>query len=366
MAITSKQRRKLNKFIKKLEPVKGRHTELVSVYVPAGYDLNKITNHLAQEQGTASNIKDSTTRNNVTDSLERMLQHLKLFKRTPPNGLAVFAGNVSEREGDQDIEVFSIEPPDPLNFRLYRCDKTFMLDPLKEIAEKKDTYGLIVMDKREGNIALLKGKTIVPLTKTTSFVPGKTRAGGQSSARFERLREGAAKEFFSKLGEYVKNDFYGRKDLKGILIGGPGQTKNDFVDANYLNEEIKKKIVAIKDLSYTGDFGLQELVDKSQNELAQEEIGQEKQIMQEFFNKLAKTPGEVAYGEQQVRKVLQLGAVDKLLLSEELDDNKIEEFEDTAEEFSSKVEIISTETREGTQLKDLGKIAAILRYEIKT
>ena len=95
MALTSKQRRELLKFIKNLERYRGRHTELVSVYIPSGYDMNKIINHLYQEQGTASNIKDATTRKNVNDSLERMIQHLRLFKKTPENGLAVFAGNTA-------------------------------------------------------------------------------------------------------------------------------------------------------------------------------------------------------------------------------------------------------------------------------
>lgn len=364
MSISTKQRRELLKFIKNLEHHRGRHTELVTVYIPAGYELVKIIHQLAQEQGTATNIKDSTTRKNVGDSLERMIQHLRLFKKTPEHGLAVFSGNVAEREGQQNIEVFSIEPPEPLKFRIYRCDKTFMLDALKEMSEKKDTYGLVVMDKREGNIALLKGKSILPLTKTTSYVPGKTRAGGQSSARFERLREGAAKEFYTKLGEYVKENFLHNKDLKGIIVGGPGLTKNEFVDGNYITDQVKRKIIAIKDLSYTGEFGLNELVDKSQDVLANEEIGSEKEIMQKFFSRLSTNPTEVAYGEVQVKNALEQGAVDVLLLSEDLDDKKIEEFENLAEKFSSKIELISTETREGVQLRDMGKFAAILRYAI--
>ncbi|AJF61705.1 Peptide chain release factor subunit 1 [archaeon GW2011_AR15] len=364
MAITSRQRRELLKFIKKLEPIKGRHTELVSVYIPAGYDMIKIIQQLAQEQGTASNIKDSTTRKNVTDSLERMIQHLRLFRKTPEHGLAVFSGNVAEKDGQQDIEVFSVEPPEPLNFRLYRCDKSFVLDALKEIAEKKDIYGLIVMDKREGDIALLKGKSIIPLTKSTSYVPGKTRAGGQSAARFERLREGAAKEFFSKLGEYVKEQFLYNKDLKGIIVGGPGLTKNEFVDGNYITDQVKRKIIAIKDLSYTGDFGLQELVDRSQDVLANEEIAKEKASMQRFFEMLSKKPKQVAYGEADVRKRLEEGAVDVVLLSETVPDEKIDEFEQIAERYSSRVEVISEETREGVQLRDMGKFAAVLRYEM--
>lgn len=364
MAISSKQRRELLKFIKKLELVRGRHTELVSVYVPADYDLIKIIQQLAQEQGTASNIKDSTTRKNVTDSLERMIQHLRLFKKTPEHGLAAFSGNVSEREGQQDIEVFSIEPPEPLNFRLYRCDKLFVLDALKEMSEKKDVYGLVVMDKREGNIAFLKGKTIIPLTKTTSYVPGKTRAGGQSAQRFERIRDGAAKEFFYKLGEYVKDNFLYNKELKGIIVGGPGHTKNEFVDGNYITDLLKRKIIAIKDLSYTGEFGLQELVDKSQDVLANEEISKEKDLMQKFFEALSTNPKKVAYGEIQVKKALEAGAVEICLLSETVTDEIIESFELIAEQFGTRIELISIETREGTQLKEMGGYGAILRYEL--
>ena len=181
MTITAKQKYELKKFVKELEGHRGRHTELVSVYIPAGYDLNKIMNHLNQEQGTAANIKSSQTRKNVTDALERMIQHLKLFRQTPENGLAVFSGNVAQREGQQDIQVWSIEPPEPLNTRIYRCDKEFTLNLLRDMLETKEVYGLVVMDRREGNIALLRGKSIIPITKKKSNVPGKTRAGGQSA-----------------------------------------------------------------------------------------------------------------------------------------------------------------------------------------
>ena len=88
--MNTKQKFQIKKLVKELESIRGRHTELVTVYIPAGYDLNKIINHLAQEQGTASNIKDKTTRDHVIDSLEKMIRHLRLFKRTPENGLVVF------------------------------------------------------------------------------------------------------------------------------------------------------------------------------------------------------------------------------------------------------------------------------------
>src|SRR3989344_5111705 len=161
---------KLKKFINELKSIRGRHTELVTVYIPAGYDIIKIIGHLAQEQGTASNIKDKTTRTNVVDSLERMIRHLRLFKATPANGLAIFSGNTASQEGKQDIKVWSLEPPAPLNIRMYRCDQTFITEPLEEMLEYKETYGLIAMDNREGTVGLLKGKSISVIKDMTSAV----------------------------------------------------------------------------------------------------------------------------------------------------------------------------------------------------
>ena len=365
MSLTAEQKFKLKKFLKDLGSHKGRHTELVSVYIPAGYELVKVIQHLDQEKGTATNIKSTSTRKNVIDALEKMTQHLRLFKKTPEHGLAAFSGNIASQEGKQDFQVWSIEPPVPVNTRIYRCDKEFVLDILEDMLETKEVYGLIVLDRRDANIALLKGKSIVPLTKTHSEVPGKFKAGGQSAARFARNREIAAKHHYKKVADYAKENFLDNENLKGIIVGGPGQTKYEFVEGGYITDQIKQKIIGIKDLSYTGEFGLQELVDKSQDVLANEEIASEKAIMGKFFNLLSTKPGMVSYGEAEVMNNVKLGSVDVLLLSEELDDKKIEEFEKEAESLGSTVQIISTETREGVQLRDIGKVAAILRYEVQ-
>ncbi len=364
MALSETERFHLRKFIKELEGYRGRHTELVSVYIPQGYEMSKIINHLAQEQGTATNIKSSSTRKNVISALERMIQHLRLFKQTPPNGLAVFSGNVAEREGQEDFKVWSVEPPVPLNTRIYRCDKEFVLDLLRDMLDTKEVYGLIVIDRRDATIAVLKGKSIIPLVKTHSEVPGKFKAGGQSAARFARQREGANKDHFKKVAEYVKEQFLTMDGLKGIIVGGPGPTKYEFIEGDFITNEIKKKIIAIKDLSYTEDFGLEELLEKSQDVLANEEVAEEKKLVSKFFETLATNAHLVSYGEKETMEVLKVGAVDIVLLSESLDEKKIEEFETEAKKVGTTVQIISTETREGVQLRDMGKIAAMLRYQV--
>ena len=185
-----------------------------------------------------------------------------------------------------------------------------------------------------------------------------------SQARYARIREWAAHDFYKKVGDVVNKQFLNMKELKGILIGGPGPTKETFFDGNYLNNEIKKKVLGLKDLSYTGEFGLHELVDRSKDLLAQEMITKEKEILNKFFTMLAKEPEKTAYGKKEVENALMQGAVDILLLSEDLDDEYIEKLEEKAEKFGTKIEIISTETKEGVQLKELGGIGAILRYAI--
>jgi len=365
--LTSKDRFKLKHFIKELQKHSGRGTELVSVYVPAGYELVKIIQHLQQEQGTASNIKSSSTRKNVTDALERMIQHLKLIDKTPVNGLAAFSGNVSEREGQPNIQVFSLEPPIPMKLRLYRCEKNFILDPLEELVADENIFGMIVVDKREGDVALLKGKNIVLISHSTSDVPGKHKSGGQSAARFERLRDGAAKDFYRRVARHAQDSFFPiREQLRGILLGGPGGSKEEFLDQGELTQELKDKIIAIKDLSYTGDFGLQELLEKSQDVLAEEEVVEEKQAMQRFFFELSKSTNLASYGREVVLHHLQMGAVDTLLLSEALPDEEIELFSAEADKIRSKVILVSLSTREGTQLKEMGKFAAILRYPVES
>ena len=295
-----------------------------------------------------------------------MIGHLKTIGRTPPNGLACFCGNVAAGEGKQDVRIWSFEPPQPLNTRIYRCDKTFLIDQLEEMLVEHNVYGLVVLDRRDGILALLKGKTIVPVKKTHSEVPGKFKAGGQSAQRFARQREGAYKDHFKKIANHMKDQFLGLgNNLKGIIIGGPGTTVNNFLGKDYVTGDLKKKILGTKDLSYTGEFGLQELLDKAQDLLANEEIAQEKKVMQRFFKQMLNNIKKVAYGEMAVKKAMEMNAVDVLLVSEAMEEDRIFEFEEQAQQGGSEVKIISTETREGVQLRDLGMIAAILRFEVE-
>ena len=197
----------MKKLLEELESIKGRHTELVSVYIPKGFNLQEILNMLKQEYALTQNVKSRTTRKNVLDALEKITNHLRQFKETPPNGLVVFAGNVSQVEGQSDIKLWSIEPIEELNVKMYWCDQKFALDPLKEMVREKEIYGLIVMDSSGSDIGLLIGKKIVLEKHVDSLVPGKTTKGGWSQQRYARIREEAKLEHLKKTGEEASEIF---------------------------------------------------------------------------------------------------------------------------------------------------------------
>jgi peptide chain release factor subunit 1 len=348
--------------IEELAKIRGRHTELVSVYIPSGFNINTVSRQLEGEASTASNIKSKNTRKAVLDALERIMRELKLYKQTPDNGMALFAGNVSEVEGQEDIKIWVIEPPQPLKVRLYRCDQEFVLEPLKEMTEVKEVFGLVVMDRKEATIGLLEGKQIKVLRKLTSGVPGKYRAGGQSSVRFERIREGMAKEFYRRIAEAMKDLFFDMPKLKGILIGGPIPTKEDFLKEGDIVTALKEKIIGMRDIGDTDEHGLKMLVESSSDILAKQEIIHEKKLLEKFFDMLGKYPDKVAYGKESVEKAIRFGAVDTIILSKKIGKAEIAELTLKAENISAKVEIVSVETPEGEQFYNLSGIGAILRF----
>ena len=179
MELDEKQKQELEELISKLQKVKGRHTELVTVMIPAGFNKDAVVRQLEAERSTAENIKSKQTRSAVIDSLDTIIRELRQIRQTPKNGLAAFAGNISEKEGQQDIQSWLYEPPKPLNVRLYRCDQVFIIEPLQEMLQVEEVYGLLVMDRREATIGILEGKKINSLRSMSSGVPGKIKAGGQ-------------------------------------------------------------------------------------------------------------------------------------------------------------------------------------------
>jgi peptide chain release factor subunit 1 len=409
----SVSRFKLKRTLETLASKEGRGTELISLYVPPEKRIHEVMTNLREEYGTASNIKSRVTRKNVQEAIEKVQQRLKLFKTPPPNGLVMFCGAIPYgAPGNEKMEIYTLEPPEKINVYFYRCDSRFHLEPLFDMMREKDTYGILVIDTNEATLATLRGQTMNVLKEFTSGIPGKHRAGGQSARRFERLREASVNEYFKRVASHT-NDMIGQiPDLRGLLLGGPGPTKYDFEEGDYLNYVLKQKIIATIDTSYVSERGVEEVVEKSQDLLKGVRYMEEKRIVQKFLYELGHETGLASYGETQVRRHLNAGLVDTLLLSEKLDrlhvlmrcktcgdtedaliaragltkfeqellskqckkcgnatlaiettQNLLDEFVEIAERSSVNLEVISTETEEGIMLlESFGGIVAVLRY----
>ena len=408
---------RLKKTLNTLASKEGRGTELISLYVPPGKQISEAMNMLRDEYGTASNIKSTTTRKNVQDAIVRVQQRLKLFKEVPENGLVVFCGAIPQNgAGSEKIETYVIIPPEPIYVYLYRCDSRFHTEHIQELLREKETYGIILIEASDATLATLQGRRLEIVREVTSGVPGKTRAGGQSARRYERLREMRLQEYFRRVGEHANEMFLPIENLKGLIIAGPGPTKYDFEKGEYLNYMLKEKVIDIIDTAYVSEQGVKEVVEKAPEIMRKMRYIEERRIMQQFLYEIGHDTGMATYGEEEVRRALEAGAVRTLLLSEELDiirvkvkcngcgydeqytmksqmltsfeqnlsgkpcpkckaptlgiaetQELIENFAQLAEQANTDVEIVSGETEEGQMLKNsFGGIAAILRFRFQS
>jgi peptide chain release factor subunit 1 len=231
MEFTAQEKYEFKRLLDELRSKTGRGTELISLYIPPDKQISDVTAQLREEYGQAANIKSRVTRLSVQSSLESAMARLKLIPKPPKNGVVLFIGSVDVGANKTEMYSVALEPPDPIITYRYHCDSQFLLEPLEEMLADKKTFGLIVLDRREATIGVLKGKYIETLKHLTSSVPGKQRKGGQSSHRFQQLRLIAIHDFYSRIGESANDAFLAidPKDLQGILIGALAN-KEEFVE----------------------------------------------------------------------------------------------------------------------------------------
>jgi peptide chain release factor subunit 1 len=404
--LTDLQKYEFRRSLEEVRKLSGRGTELISLYIPPSRQISDVSAYLRSEYSQSSNIKSASTRKNVQGAISSILSRLKNFKAPPENGLVFFVGHRSIGADQTDMVQFVLEPPEPVPTFVYRCDSSFFTEPLEGMLGEKDVYGILVIDRSEATIGLLHGKRIIPVKNIQSMVPSKHGRGGQSARRFERLIEIAAHEYYKKVAEIAKEAFLSRQDLVGVIVGGPGPTKEFFVKNEYLHYELQKKIVDTFDTGYTDEYGLKEVVEKARESLKSLDLMREKDLMQRLFEEIRKPDGGLSiYGEEQVKNALLIGAVDTLILSEDLRrvklkltcpacgekteamtkdsseevkcpkcgalmsvdevDDLVGELHKMADANSTKVEFISGESEEGgLLLKAFGGIAGILRFRV--
>jgi peptide chain release factor subunit 1 len=411
----SVRRYKLNKMINKLGTISGHGTELVSVYIPPRKPIYEIISQLKNEAGTASNIKSDLTRNHVQDALSRTIEHLKLYKEPPENGLVIFCGAIPTGKGigTEKIEIYSVEPPKPIQINLYRCDDHFWIDHLKDMMKDDKVIGILSLDTQEAGIGILTGDRWEVVESLTSGVAGKHRQGGQSARRFERLRDNELNEYYHRVADYAQKIFIDEYNVKGLIIGGPGPTKDGFLKEEYLDYRLQNNVIAVLDSSYSGSEGVREIIDKvnEQGIMAEYRSMEEKKIVKNFMSEVYTGKGLGIYGIFDVINSLKNGYADLVLVTDDMtyfrleikcnkcqniqekfiernelmslkqelmsrpcpncgsqdlesvEQDIIEYLEELSMMGGARLEVISGKTEEGAQLASLGKLGAILRFK---
>ena len=293
-------------------------------------------------------------------------------------------------------------------FLVHNCDDHFHLDPLRDMLREQNVIGVLAMDATEAGLGIVTGDTWEVVDVLSSGVSGKTRKGGQSARRYERLRDMELTEYYTRVADHAKKAFLESYQIKGLIVSGPGPTKDEFVKDRYLDYRLQNVIVGTIDSGYVGREGVRETIEKSGKLLENVRVVEERKLVQRFLREVNSDSGLAIYGIQDVLSALKKAAVDTILINEDVDTvylksecrkcgNVVEKFvprsqivaekqkllvcpncgsnevdimerdvvdylADASIDSGANVEVISSRTEDGAMMKNFGGISAILRY----
>merc|ERR1719264_1374740 len=204
---------------------------------------------LADEYGTASNIKSRVNRLSVLSAITSAQQRLKLYNRVPNNGLVVFVGTVLTDEGKDKKLSIHFEPFKPINTSLYLCDNKFHTEALDELLEDDEKFGFIIMDGNGSLYGTLQGNNRDVLHKFSVDLPKKHGRGGQSALRFARLRMEKRHNYVRKVAElavqmYITAD---KPNVSGLILAGSADFKTELSQSDMFDQRLQAKIIKLVD-----------------------------------------------------------------------------------------------------------------------
>jgi len=402
---------KIKKLIKSLEAARGNGTSMISLIIPPKDQIPRVSKMLADEFGTASNIKSRVNRLSVLGAITSVQQRLKLYNKVPLNGLVIYCGTIVTDEGKEKKVNIDFEPFRPINTSLYLCDNKFHTEALTALLADDSKFGFIVMD---GNCALfgtLSGNTREVLHKFLVDLPKKHGRGGQSALRFARLRMEKRHNYVRKVAEvavqlYIVND---RPNVAGLIMAGSADFKTELSQSDMFDPRLQAKIIKIVDVSYGGENGFNQAIELASEALGNVKFIQEKKLIGKYFDEISVDSGRYCFGVVDTLKALEMGAVEILIIWENLDTMRyvlknhttgeerilflkpeqekdksyftdketgvelelveslslIEWFANNYKGFGATLEIITDKSQEGAQfVKGFGGIGGILRYQV--
>ncbi len=257
------------------------------------------------------------------------------------SGSLRLAGRIVEGPADTRLSSYhtmQVEPGTVLTVEKGKWEASAM-KRIQEAGTREPRILVCVMDREEADIALVRGAGIKNLAHI--------RCGDPED------RE----KYHAELLKLLES----QQDFSVIVIAGPG------FEAGNLLKYVRKKNPALSSkcihegASHTGITGINEVMKKSGERILRDtRIGRESRLVEEVLSRI-KRDGLVTYGKEEVKKAIEAGAAETLLVSRE----KIKEFEnlmETAEKMKSSVRLITADHSAGEQFLHLGGLAALLRF----
>jgi peptide chain release factor subunit 1 len=314
---------RIKKLIQRLEDARGAGTSMISLIIPPKDQIARYGKMLADEFGTASNIKNRVNRLSVLTAITSTQQKLKLYNKVPPNGLVIYCGTVLTEDGKEKKVNIDFEPHKPVNTSLYLCDSRFHTEPLNELLESDQKFGFIIMDGNGCLYGTLSGNTRTILYKFAVDLPKKHGRGGQSALRFARLRLEKRHNYMRKVAElsvtYFINPTDSRPNVSGLILGGLADFKTELSQSDMFDQRLQKIVVKIVDTSYGFENGFNQAIDLAKETLKNVKFIQEKNLICQFFSEIAQDTGKYCFGVRDCLFALDSSAVHTLIVFESLD-----------------------------------------------
>ncbi|CAK0785096.1 Ethylene-responsive transcription factor 13 [Coccomyxa viridis] len=316
---------KVKRLIKALEAARGNGTSMISLIMPPKDQVSRAQKMLGDEFGTASNIKNRVNRQSVLGAITSAQQRLKLYNKVPPNGLVIYTGTVMTDDGKEKKLNIDFEPFKPINTSLYLCDNKFHTEALNELLESDSKYGFIVMDGNGSLFGTLSGNTREVLHKFTVDLPKKHGRGGQSALRFARLRMEKRHNYVRKVAETAVQFFISgdRPNVAGLVLAGSAEFKSELSESDMFDQRLKAAVLAVVDVSYGGENGFNQAIELSGETLSNVKFVMEKRLISKFFDEISQDTGKFVFGVGDTLQCLEMGAVETLIVWENLEVSRI-------------------------------------------
>ena len=316
---------KIKKLIKSLQAARGNGTSMISLIIPPRDVVSRVNKMLADEYGTASNIKSRVNRLSVLGAITSTQQKLKLYSRIPDNGLVLYCGTILTDEGKEKRLNIDFEPFKPINTSLYLCDNKFHTEPLNELLEDDDTFGFIIMDGNGSLFGTLQGSTRTVLHKFTVDLPKKHGRGGQSALRFARLRLEKRHNYVTKVAEHATQLFItdNKCNCAGIVLAGSADFKMELFNGDQFDPRLAKAVIKTVDVSYGMDPGFNQAIELAAETLSNVKLVQEKKLLQKYFDEISLDSGKYCFMVGDTLAALEMSCVETLIVWENLQVNRL-------------------------------------------